>query len=85
MASFAGGYDLDFVDTALEEFSCCVCHLTLKEPVKIENCGYQSCELCFSQMKDQAERRYFSCQNSKIFSYNRLTDKWTLERKKLMT
>ena len=30
MASFEGGYDLDFVGEVLEEFSCCVCHLTLK-------------------------------------------------------
>ena len=68
MALFDGGYDLDFVDEVLEEFSCCVCHLTLKKPVEIENCGHRLCELCFSQMKHQAVRRYFSSPNSKIFA-----------------
>ena len=68
MALFDGGYYLDFVDEVLEEFSCCVCHLTLKEPVEIENCGHRLCELCFSQMKHQAVRRYFSSPNSKIFA-----------------
>lgn len=68
MALFDGGYDLDFADEVLEEFSCCVCHLTLKEPVEIENCGHRLCELCFSQMKHQAVRRYFSSPNSKIFA-----------------
>lgn len=68
MALFDGGYYLDFVDEVLEEFSCCVCHLTLKEPVKMENCGHRLCEVCFSQMKDQAVRRYFSSHNSNIFA-----------------
>lgn len=68
MALFDGGYYLDFVDEVLEEFSCCVCHLTLKEPVKMENCGHRLREVCFSQMKDQAVRRYFSSHNSNIFA-----------------
>lgn len=57
MASLGGGYDLDFVDEIPDEFICCVCHLTLKEPVQIEKCGHRLCEVCSSQMKDQVERR----------------------------
>lgn len=68
MALLEGGYDLDFVDEVPEEFTCCVCHLTLKEPVQIEDCGHRLCKTCFSELKDQAERRYFSCQNSKLFA-----------------
>lgn len=63
MKLFEGGYDLDFVDEVLEEFSCCVCHLTFKEPVQIKNCGHRLCEVCFGQMKDQAVRSYFSSQS----------------------
>ena len=68
MASLAGGYDLDFVDEVPEEFICCVCHLTLKEPLQIEKCGHRLCKVCFSQMKDLVEGRYFSSQNTKIFA-----------------
>lgn len=58
MASLEGGYDLDFVDVVPEDFICFVCHLALKEPVQIEKCGHRLCEVCFSRMKDQAEKRY---------------------------
>ena len=68
MASLEGGYDLDFVDEVSEEFICCVCNLTLKEPVQIEKCGHRLCKVCFGRMKDQVETRYFSSQNTKIFA-----------------
>lgn len=68
MASLAGGYDLDFVYEVPEDFICCVCHLTLKEPLQIEKCGHRLCKACLSQMKDLVERRYFSSQNTKIFA-----------------
>ena len=66
MASLEGGYNFDFVEEVPEDFICCVCHLTLKEPVQIESCGHRLCKECFNQMKDQIERRYFFTQNSEI-------------------
>ena len=58
MVSLEGGYDVDFVEEVPDEFLCCVCHLTLKEPVQIENCGHRLCKVCFRQMKERTERRY---------------------------
>ena len=78
MTLLGGGYDLDFVSEVPEEFICCVCHLTLKEPVQIEDCGHRLCKTCFSQMKEQAKRRYFHFGTQKYLLYNRLMARSTL-------
>ena len=78
MTLLGGGYDLDFVSEVPEEFICCVCHLTLKEPVQIEDCGHRLCKTCFSQMKDQAEKWHFHFRTQKYLLYNRLTARSTL-------
>jgi len=49
------GYDYLFVETLSEDFTCVFCHLALKNPLQVEDCGHIFCKGCFGQMKQNAE------------------------------
>jgi len=51
----AGGYDYQFVEALSEDFTCVFCHLALKNPLQVEDCGHIFCKGCFDQMKQNAE------------------------------
>jgi len=51
----AGGYDYVFVEALSEDFTCVFCHLALKNPLQVEDCGHIFCKGCFDQMKQNAE------------------------------
>lgn len=57
MAVTESGYDFDFVDDVSDELICVVCHLVLKEPVQLVQCGHRLCKSCFNQMKTYADDR----------------------------
>ena len=57
MASAQGGYECNFLIEVPEDFICVVCHLALKDPVQMAECGHRLCRPCFEQLKDHAERR----------------------------
>lgn len=52
-----GGYDLHFVDDLQESFKCIVCHLTLRKPVQIIECGHRFCHNCFKKIRKYSEDR----------------------------
>ena len=56
------GYDCDFVNDVSEELTCVVCHLVLREPVQLVECGHRICKSYFNQIKPRAHDRYsISC------------------------
>ena len=57
MACAENGYDYDFVDDIPEELVCVICHLPLKDPVQIADCGHRLCKVCFNQHKDHCSKR----------------------------
>ena len=57
MASAQGGYECNILNEVPEDFICVVCHLALKDPVQMAECGHRLCRSCFEQLKDHAERR----------------------------
>jgi len=49
------GYDNEFIEAISDDLICILCHLALKNPLQIEECGHIFCKVCFNQMKDHAE------------------------------
>ena len=47
-----GGYDALFMEELPELLQCVVCHLALKRPVLIVDCGHKFCECCYEKMKE---------------------------------
>lgn len=52
-----GGYDYQFLEPLSEDFTCVFCHLALKNPLQVEDCGHIFCKGCFDQMKQNAETK----------------------------
>ena len=59
MSSAEGGYACDFINEVPEDLVCVVCQLALKDPLQIADCGHRLCKICFNQLKDNAESRYY--------------------------
>ena len=57
MALTKSGYNFEFVGDVPDELICVVCHLVLKEPVQLVQCGHRFCKSCFNQMKTYADGR----------------------------
>jgi len=55
MSESMGGYDYEFIEAISDDLICILCHLALKNPLQIEECGHIFCKVCFNQMKDHAE------------------------------
>jgi len=55
MSVSMGGYDYEFIEAISDDLICILCHLALKNPLQIEECGHIFCKVCFNQMKDHAE------------------------------
>jgi len=45
-----GGYESNFLEDPSEIFKCVVCHLVLKEPFMLVECGHRVCKGCFKQI-----------------------------------
>jgi len=58
-----GGYDAEFVDPLPDDLTCIVCHLALKDPVQIANCGHRFCNICFKKIQSYSHKRNeeFTC------------------------
>ena len=41
-----GGYDYEFTGKVPEDYECLVCHLPMKDPVQIVQCGHKLCSIC---------------------------------------
>ena len=51
------GYDVEFVDEVPDLYKCIVCHLVLRDPVMLIQCGHRFCLGCFQSLKKHAEDR----------------------------
>ena len=40
-----GGYDYEFTGKVPEDYECLVCHLPMKDPVQIVQCGHKFCSI----------------------------------------
>ncbi|KAL9960688.1 hypothetical protein ACROYT_G034174 [Oculina patagonica] len=45
-----GGYDYEFTSRVPDDLECLVCHLTLKDPVQIVECGHRLCNICMESL-----------------------------------
>jgi len=45
-----GGYDYEFTSKVPEYWECIICHLTLKDPVQIEDCEHRLCNICMESL-----------------------------------
>ncbi|XP_022787414.1 TNF receptor-associated factor 6-like [Stylophora pistillata] len=45
-----GGYDYEFTSDVPEDFECPVCHLPMKDPVQIVQCGHRFCSICMESL-----------------------------------
>ena len=61
MESRERGYDCDFVSDVPEELICVACHLVLREPVQLGECGHRLCKACANQIKSERNDRYINC------------------------
>ena len=52
-----GGYECDFVHEVADELICGLCHLALRDPVQVANCGHRFCKSCFSQLKEHSDKK----------------------------
>lgn len=52
-----GGFDAEFIEAIPDDLTCIVCHLALKDPVQIAECGHRFCSICFVQIKTYAIER----------------------------
>ena len=50
------GYDATFVDEVHEELKCAVCHLVLRDPIQLSECGHRFCRGCLRSLEKYAER-----------------------------
>ena len=57
MALTESGFDFLFVNDVSDELICVVCHLVLKEPVQLVQCGHRLCKSCFNQIKSYGDDR----------------------------
>ena len=46
------GYDAEFVPEVSEFLKCVVCHMVLRNPIQIMNCGHRFCHPCFERIKN---------------------------------
>jgi len=51
----SGGYDYKFAVEPSEDFICTLCHLVLKHPLQLEDCGHIFCKSCYENMKSHTE------------------------------
>ena len=52
-----GGYECDFVHELADELICVLCHLALRDPVQVANCGHRFCKSCFNQLKEHSDKK----------------------------
>merc|ERR1711962_550460 len=50
------GYDATFVEKPQEIYICTVCHLVLRNPVMIMQCGHRYCGPCFERLKTHSQQ-----------------------------
>ena len=50
------GYDATFVNEVDEELKCAVCHLVLRDPIQLSECGHRFCHGCLRGLEKYAER-----------------------------
>ena len=46
------GYEAIFVSDVPEYLKCVVCHMVLKDPIQIMECGHRFCNNCFERIKN---------------------------------
>ena len=46
------GYDAPFVSDVFDFLKCVVCHMVLRNPIQIMNCGHRFCHPCFERIKN---------------------------------
>jgi len=51
----SGGYEYKFTVEPSEDFICTLCHLVLKNPLQLEDCGHIFCKSCYENMKSHTE------------------------------
>jgi len=54
----SGGYDYKFMVEPSEDFICTLCHLVLKNPLQLEDCGHIFCKCCYENMKCHTEANF---------------------------
>jgi len=54
----SGGYDYKFMVEPSEDFICTLCHLVLKNPLQLEDCGHIFCKCCYENMKSHTEANF---------------------------
>jgi len=54
----SGGYDYKFMVEPSEDFICTLCHLVLKNPLQLEDCGHIFCKSCYESMKSHTEANF---------------------------
>ena len=45
------GYDCNFIDELPDYLTCAICHLALRSPVHIVDCGHRFCSPCYERLK----------------------------------
>ena len=53
----SGGYDATFVEDVADYLKCMICHLVLRNPVMLIDCGHRLCNSCYESMKKHATER----------------------------
>ena len=68
---FTGGYDFDFVEGPLEELTCSICHLVLRNPHLTSCCGNHFCQSCIESVQNECS----PCPLCKDTSFTTFLDK----------
>ena len=80
MSQAEGGYECNFTSEVPDELMICVfCHLPLKVPIQLSDCGHRFCKSCFDQFVNYAMEKAIDllCPNDRklIDRYKVFTDK----------
>ena len=49
------GFDANFISDVPEHFKCVMCHLVLRKPIQIMECGHRFCAPCFERVKASSQ------------------------------